>query len=265
VRPATGRIVFLILSLFLLFSFTGNIKGEGAAAEDGDSARAESPSNKAGAINTLIQNVMTAYGGKTAVENAKSVYASGTIRAFAFNDRGTYVRYFKRYRKLRVDIKYTRSSELRILNGKRAYESIDGAPLSMVTGDRYQAMEYQYRQLDLPYGLLRNPDEISYEGKAYLKGVAVEILSINNTEGPPMKVYIDAKTFQIIKVSGYFSVSRSTMALSAEFADFKKVDGTIFPFTIINYADGQKIAETSIRDYRINPEIGDSLFSPSTN
>jgi outer membrane lipoprotein-sorting protein len=262
VKSVTGRIAFLFLSLLLLLSFTGSRKVEGTASEDGNSSRAGSPSD---ALTTLVQNITTAYGGKKAVENVKSVYASGKIRALAFNDRGKYVRYFKRPGKLRVDIRYTRSSELRILNGNRAYESIDGSPLSPVAGDRSVAMEYQYRQLDLPYGLLRNPREITYEGKADVNGVEVEVLGMKGAEGPPMKIYIDGKTFHIVRVSGYFSVGNATMALSAEFADFKKVDGTMFPFKITNFADGQEIAETSLEDYRVNPEMSDSLFSPSTN
>jgi hypothetical protein len=36
----------------------------------------------------------------------------------------------------------------------------------------------------------------------------------------------------------------------------------VFPFTVMNYAGGQKIAETRMKTYRINPPLEDFLFLP---
>jgi zinc protease len=242
----------------------GDLKETGMASDgdDPDPVKTEVPSNMAETTNSLIQEVINAYGGKTAVAHVKSVYARGKTRAIISGDEGTYIRYFKRERKLRVDIDYRRSSELRILNGNKGYESIDAAPLSPVTGDRYFAIVYLFRQLDLPFGLLENAYPITYEGKADVNGIEAEVLSVKASGGPPMKVYIDGKTFRIIKVSGFFSLVGTTLVLSAEFADFRKVDGTIFPFKITNFADDQMIAETVMKEYTVNPGINDSLFTP---
>ncbi len=50
-RPDSERVAFLILSLFLMLSFTGNMKSKAVLSEDGDTARAVSPSNKAETMN----------------------------------------------------------------------------------------------------------------------------------------------------------------------------------------------------------------------
>ncbi len=50
--------------------------------------------------------------------------------------------------------------------------------------------------------------------------------------------------------------------LSSEFRDFKRVDGRLFPFRIINYAGGQRIGELRISEYKVNPVLPDSLFMP---
>jgi outer membrane lipoprotein-sorting protein len=214
-------------------------------------------------IPSLVSKIIAAYGGKHAIERLKSVHASGTIEAFMRRDHGTYEVYFKRPRKLRVDTRYQGSSETRILNGQRGYRGMDGFPLSQAEGDSLLAMVYQFKHFDLPYGLLKGAYSIKRKGKEVLNGRPVEVLHLTDGEGPAMDVSVDTHTFFIVKVTGYFVVTggRST-ALSAEFSDFRKVDGTVFPFRITNYAGGYRIAETTMKTYRINSPMPDSLFAP---
>jgi outer membrane lipoprotein-sorting protein len=214
-------------------------------------------------IPSLVPKIIAAYGGKHAIERLKRVRASGTIEAFMRQDHGTYEIYFKRPRKLRVETKYQGSSETRILNGRRGYRGMDGFPLSRAEGDSLLAMVYQYKHFDLPYGLLKGAYSITSAGKEDLKGKPVEVLHLSDREGPPMDVYVDTHTFFIVKVTGYFTMTRGrSTALSTEFSDFRKVDGTVFPFRITNYAGGYKIAETTMKTYRINTTMPSSLFAP---
>jgi hypothetical protein len=214
-------------------------------------------------VRSLVTKIIAAYGGKGVIEGMKSVYAAGKIEAFMRRDRGTYEVCLKRPRKLRLDTKYRQSSETRILDGESGYRGMDGLPLSRATGASLLAMVYQYKHSDLPYGLLKGVYSISVKGKEDLNGKPVEVLHLTDSEGPPMDVYVDAHTFFIVKVTGYFTVAenRST-TLSAEFSDFRRVDGTVFPFRIANYAGGYRIAETKMSVYKINPPIPDSLFVP---
>ncbi|MGE5300300.1 MAG: hypothetical protein ACM3MB_04970 [Acidobacteriota bacterium] len=205
----------------------------------------------------IIEKVVKAYGGRESLQKVKSIYAKGRIAAFAFGEEGMYVRHFERGRRLRVDIDYPNSSEHRILNGSKGYEGG-----SEVTGDRYLAMVYQYKQLDLPYGLLHNDYRITYEGQEQVDGNETEVLGLIDKEGPPMKIYIDPKTFYLVKVSGEFLMGGGTVALSAVFAEFRKVDGIYLPCRITNFADGQRIAETHIREYEVNTPMTESLFDP---
>jgi hypothetical protein len=72
---------------------------------------------------------------------------------------------------------------------------------------------------------------------------------------------VDAKSFFIIKVSGLFSMGSGKMTLSAEFSDFRKVQGIMLPYQITNLAGDQKIAETVIEKYGINPVLRALCFS----
>ena len=267
------RQLHIVLSSFLLFSFllissSEAVIGKNAnckivsndlaydrgktrvASDEEDPVRADNSLNKAEAARIIIHKVINAYGGKKAIENITSLYARGLINAISFSNKGSYEYYFKRGGKLKVDIEYSRSSERRILDGRKGYESINMAPFSEVAAEGYLGMEYQYKQLDMPYELLKDVPHIRYEGQIDLAGVETAVFDLNDHDGPPMKLYIDMRNFHIVKVSGSFSMGDNKMFLSSEYSDFRKIHGNTLPFKISNYAGSQLIAETVIIEYR---------------
>lgn len=238
-------VIFIILSL-----------SAGSSLDDAASASSEG-------VPSLVRKIIAAYGGKEAIEQIKSVYAAGSIEALMRQDSGSYEICFKRPGKLLVETKYRRSSETRILNGGIGYRGVDGLPAVQTTGDSLLAMVYQYKHFDLPHGLLKGSYAITVKGREDLKGKPAEVLHLTDKGGPPMDVYVDTRTYLIVKVSGYFSMpGGESTVLSAEFSDFRKVDGTVFPFRITNYAGGYRIARTTMKTYRINQPMPDSLFEP---
>jgi hypothetical protein len=214
-------------------------------------------------VNSLIAKTVAAYGGEKAIEGATGIRAVGDINAIMRRDRGSYEFSFKRPRKLRVDTKYQHSFEIRLLNGNSGYRGTAEASLAPVKDQRFLAMVYQYKHIDILYGIIHDLYTISRKGKEDLDGKSVEVLHLTDQEGPPMDVYIGTTSFYIVKVTGYIVVGdgRST-TLSSEFSDFRKVGDTVFPFKVTNYAGGQKIAETVMKTYTIDPAIPDSIFAP---
>jgi len=83
-------------------------------------------------IVSLVEKIITASGGKTAVAGMTGVHASGDIEAYMRGDRGKYELFFQRPGKLRVETQYQRASETRIVNNGRGYRGTDNAPLSPV-------------------------------------------------------------------------------------------------------------------------------------
>ncbi len=225
---------------------------------------AEETADEARRINSIINKVIAVYGGKEAIEGIHSLHAKGEIEAFMLHDRGTYELYFKRERKLLVETKYKRSSERRILNGDRGYRSTDALPLEEVFGPRYFAMVYHYKHLDILHDLIKGAYQIRSAGKTSVNGNNVEVFRLDDKGDTVMDICIDEQRSFIIKVTGYFSAENKKIDLSAEFSDFKKVGGSVFPFRITNYAGGLKIAQTVMDKYSINPEIADSFFEPPT-
>ena len=247
-RFGVGTSILAAISIFLL-SFPSEVHAEMNALPPD--------------VKTIVARVISAYGGEDAIMRAKRVYVTGDITAFMRNDKGTYTRYMARDRKLRVETAYASgSSELRILNGKTGWRRMDRTPLMEVKEYLLLSMVYQYKQLDMPYGLMTGQYNIVDDGNSTINGADVVVLDVEDGEGPPMKIYVDAKSFRIVRTEGYFFVRGNLTSLGADFGDFRKVEGLLLPFKIANSANGQPISETIIKRYKINPVMEGSLFRP---
>ena len=210
----------------------------------------------------VIAKIMDAYGGRDVVEKIQAVCARGRIKAFAFNDaEGTYSYCVAKDRKLRVDIDYKTFAEHRVLNGGTAYvQTGDGSTQKLTEGANYLSVVYQYEQLNLPRTLLEQGNRIVYTGRELLGDKPVDVLTLKADNSQPMKIFVDAENGLITKTSTAFQSGGMPMELSANFSDFRKVGNTIFPFRFVNFAGGNKIAETLIQDYELNPPLADKTF-----
>ncbi len=210
----------------------------------------------------ITSKIINAYGGSAAVERARTIYAKGTIKAFMRGGSGTYVRYMKRDGKLRVETNYTMSSELRLLDGKRGWRGMDNSPLEESEGPPLQAMLYQYKEVDILYGLLKDRFVMRDEGTSKVGSADVYVLDLEDADKIPMKIYVDRKSYRILRTEGYFSMGGQITSLGSEYSDFRKVDGLLMPYKITNFAAGQTISETRIKEYRLNVNMPDKLFMP---
>ena len=210
----------------------------------------------------LVDKVVQAYGGPAQIEQMVSLNADGLINAIVRNASGTYKRWFQRPRMLRVETVYPETTETRVLNGELAWRITGGNMMVGVEGPSRQAMIYQYKQLDLPYGLLKGRYNLRHAGTETVANQATEAMEIWDEEGPNIRVNVDATTHLIVKVTGQIAFGSQTMVLAAEFSDFRPVDGTPMPFHMKNYAGSTTISETVITRYAINPTVDPTLFVP---
>jgi hypothetical protein len=208
----------------------------------------------------LVGKLLQAYGGAEAIERVAAVHAEGEIRTLRPEASGTYRRWFKRPRMLRVETAYPGRTETRLLDGEQAWRGAAGDALKPVAGPSQLAVVYQYKQLDLPYGLLKGHYNLRHAGRESLSGRETEAMDVWDDEGPPMRVNVDAVSHTIVGVSGRLSKGGHAMVLAVEFSDFKPVEGMPMPFHLRNHAGGQPVSETLIRRYTVNPPDDPSLF-----
>ena len=116
----------------------------------------------------LLRSALIWHGGREAVVNSTVVHAKGRISALFLGEEGTYEYWFQREgRRLRVETRYARHSETRVLEGSRGFRGQGGEPLSEVTGFRYEAMLYQLKHIDILFGLLSGAYRVEGMGEAF--------------------------------------------------------------------------------------------------
>ena len=113
----------------------------------------------------------------------------------------------KRERKLLFDIKYSRFEEKRILNNGKGYRETDGET-EEVTGPPYDAMVYQYHQLDLPFGLLDGSFTVVSGRRDSLNNEDAEVLRLKDHYGYEIDVYVHPADLTSSKPSGIVSQHR---------------------------------------------------------
>ena len=210
----------------------------------------------------LVEKIVQAYGGAQLIERMTALSAEGEIDAFARGTHGTYKRFFQRPRLLRVETSYPGMTETRVLNGQLAWRVNDLEVIKGDTGPSRQAMIYQYKQLDLPFGLLKGRYNLRFAGEEAVSDQLTQVLEVWDDEGPAMRVNVDTTAHFIVKVTGVLQSGAKTMSLSAEFSDFRLIDGTPLPFHINHFAAGIAISETVITRYALNPVLSSDLFVP---
>lgn len=210
----------------------------------------------------LVDKVVQAYGGAAQIERVVAFNADGFINASLRQKGGSYKRWFKRPRMLRVETAYPDSTETRVLNGELAWRYSNNTPMQGVEGPSRLAMVYQYKQLDLPYGLLKGRYNLRHLGTELVGNMPTEVMALWDDEGPNIRVHIDSLSHYIVKVTGQIQFGPQTMVLGVEFSNFKLVDGTPLPFHIRNFVGGMPISETLISRYAINPTLDLELFVP---
>jgi len=208
----------------------------------------------------LIARIVAAYGGAATIERIAGVAANGNIVAPLRGGQGVYLRWTQRPRQLRVETRFPQSAETRILAGEQVWRG--GAQVLPASGQARLAVIYQYKQLDLPYGLLTQQYRVRHAGTETVDAQPTEVLELEDAEGPPMRVHVDAASARIVRVAGRFSHGAASTELAIGFADFREVDGMPMPFLIRNYAGGRQVSEMHIDSYRANPELPAGLFAP---
>ena len=219
----------------------------------------------AGEIQTTIDNILAAYGGKQNILQVQTIAAQGRIDDFLRKVSGGYARTMRRPGDLRIDIMPERGGEFRILSNNKGFQG-SGQTFGAASPLSTTSMRYQYAYLDLPMSLADGTAKVSDYGVEALRGQKMEILWIDLDDAPRLKVYIDFETHLIRRVEAKFLMGgMGSSILGTEYDNFKTVDGVVFPLKLLNFASDNNISLISISRLTINNPIPDKTFSASSH
>src|SRR5436190_6644412 len=116
---------------------------------------------------TLVDKMVTAYGGEAALEKSAVIREEGKVEAtMRVGSSGPIVRTYGRPSKLRIQIgEGPKFSEVRVVNGANGWRNGQEA-----TGVSYEAMVLQAARLDLPWLLMRDKSKLVDKGNVERDG-----------------------------------------------------------------------------------------------
>jgi len=233
---------FCLMSLFLLSLITS--PGLGQKASD------------------ILEKMIEAQGGRKVVEGIKDTTMSGTFEMPMMGISGTSTMYQKDPNKTRMDAEFMGMVFTQAFDGETGWtinpETGGVEPLSE------KALEYAKREA-LGDEALLHPEKCgityAYKGKETIEGKDYFILEATYSDGYKLAVYVDSKTYLTYKSKG-LSLDMMEVEVDTEtvMSDYKKVDGTMIPHTIVIIQNGEAFMTITLTEVSFNTGLEDSLF-----
>ena len=121
------------------------------------------------------------------------------------------------------------------------------------------------RQQSMGNDMLLNPDKhgitFSYEGKETIDEKEFLVLKQIFSDGKEITMYLDPGTY-LVHMAKAMAMNQMGGEVEAEtfMTDYKNVDGTMIPFSITIYQDGEEFMAMEISEVKYNTGLEDTFF-----
>lgn len=212
-------------------------------------------------IRTLVDQIVTEYGGVDAMRHVEGYFAEGTIQAAQTQILSPTRRWFQRPDCLLLELDYSGKPEWRLTRGLKGWTGPGGGDWKPAGPPRIWPMRLQTVRFDLPLRLLEQesalemmlPDE---------KGWPVLRLTVD--EGLHMEYHVDPEAHRIRQVMMVMD-GPPAMVFQADYADFRRVEGVLFPHHEETWASGTMTSMIRVNTITINPAGLDARVSEPVN
>lgn len=211
----------------------------------------------------LIAHVIDAYGGREALARAGAVKQRGRVTSLMRQGvEGSIERAYERPDKLRVAVEYPSSPrEVRVLSGTRGWRNG-----SQVSGALYDAMRLQAARFELPLSLLEEGNGLEVLRDVERAGRTLKAVMLTFGDKMSLTVEIEPESGHIVRSTGNVWSEMAGRSVSLEFVteyhDFRNVEGVLFAFLEVNYANGRHTGNTTLESIEISSSLPAATFQP---
>jgi len=213
--------------------------------------------DETGALDALLAKVVSAYGGEAALSGPKAVRQTGVTYSNMRKMEGRIVRTFQPPDRMRIEIYYPDTEELRILNGPHAWKREQQMSKPYRDAQLLQAM-----RIGLPWNLLQARSQLRDLGVHKHGDVMLHMLELPMGDSMVIKVAIEPESGRIVRSIGSVSGSMGLMEFGAAYEDFRTQDGRLYASTERHFVGGQPTGYTNIERMEFLDELPESLFVP---
>ena len=218
-------------------------------------------------VNDIIDQYITARGGKDKLVAVKSLYLEGTRQ---MNGNEVDVKVTKVDGKLsRVDFEVGGNTGYTIVTPDKGWSYIPmmSDKVNEITGARLKTMQ---DQMDIAGPLVdygAKGYKASLQGKDTINGKEAWKIQLTNDTGKNLTFYIDTKTNFLIQsrqmMEGGGPNSNGPHEVITDFSDYKDFDGIMFPQTVTTEGTGMGAGSMIFDKIEINKPVDEKLYKPS--
>ena len=205
----------------------------------------------------LWQKWMEARGGRDRLLTIKDITSNADVRVVTQGLNLVLITYKKGLNKYRRDQKVMGMTITQVINGDKGWMT-DPATGTIV--DMPKEVQEQLAAPANEHEALLDPEQfghvVTYEGRKSVLATEYILLNQRSKEGIVATHYIDPNTFLRYKY-GWTVNNVSTEVIET---DYRDVDGIKVPFTSRQIQNGNEAAVISIKEYKFNTNLEDSLF-----
>jgi len=210
----------------------------------------------------LVDRVLEAYGGWTALSSVSSYRMEGVVRTSHGKPPSPTSRVFERPGRLKVVLEHPDVKETRIVDGSRGWRSDPSGAFAEATGPLLDSMRLQAARAALPWILGERRDSVTLIDPLEVEGTSLQGLEVSLGPGLSLRAYVDPETSRVLRALTVLDHPAMKIAFETRFTDFKEVAGVLFAHTEQNYTGGRHQATTAIEKVVVNPEVTEGEFRP---
>lgn len=216
------------------------------------------PAASAMEISALLDKVAATYGINSLAGGIKGIRQTGRTFSSMRQEEGPIVRTYQHPDRLRIEIRYPGSEEVRVLNGSQAWKQ--GEP---ITGSFHAAMILQAARMALPWNLQKDRSSLRDLGTLKLDdGKNIQVLEQPLGIGLVMRATIDTDTGHILRSVGRMTGSMGIMEFGTIYEDFRMQDGLLYAATERHFAMNQATGYTHIDKIEFVDALPEKQFIP---
>lgn len=219
--------------------------------------------SRAASTEDLLNKLVQSYGGEKNLKKLDSWSAVWQIESSAKGETGADTRSISLPGKLRVELKYANSSELRIINGDKGYKGFSGSPLLPASGPPLEAMKLQRMRMYTPLTLLKKKKNLTVSEEGGFKVITLkEGGRGTNAKHGSGRYFVNPETMRIERFIGRMEMNGQAMEFKTEYSDFKTVDGVALHHKEVKYAGSVNTAVMALKEAKLGVKFDPSVFGP---
>lgn len=207
-------------------------------------------------LETLLDQIIGAYGGEENLRKLNSYVQEWTVVALLGGRHGTDIRLIRIPDQLKVEISYPDKKETRILNGESGFVIYRGMSAHMATQAQVDASRLQLMRHYSPLILRDKLDLLTFEAQGEYRVITLF------EHGVRADYFVNADNGRIEKVVGSLAMNGREMQFVTEYSDFAFRDGVLVHAKENKFAGGVNTAMLQLRRITFDAKLSDGDFVP---